>query len=318
MENGFAAFRSRNPRSRFSRFGQNNARDSDEQQGLLHDSDDEAAGNTSGSKRPSLTTRLSEDHRRQYGTNGDTDSVPLRPSTTVQLGSQRAGFIASLFASKERAPRDLSRTISLGDSDRVRSRYPANVVRNQKYNVITFLPKVLYEQFKFFFNLYFLLVALSQFIPALKIGFIATYVAPLAFVLCITIGKEAIDDWARYKRDLESNSAPYKLLVPNTSSIARSQARLARKASPNKPLSLGSDLGQSRVVQIPSSRIKVGDLVVLDKNQRVPADMVLLQTFSNDATIEGGTGSVAPTPADESTQFVLGDDEDEETSGKSR
>ncbi len=129
-------------------------------------------------------------------------------------------------------------------------------------------------------------MALSQFIPALKIGFIATYVAPLAFVLCITIGKEAIDDWARYKRDLESNSAPYKLLVPNDSAIARAQTRLARKASPNKPLSLGSDLGQSRVVQIPSSKIKVGDLVVLDKNQRVPADMVLLQTFSNDTAIE--------------------------------
>ena len=43
-------------------------------------------------------------------------------------------------------------------------------MRNQKYNVFTFLPLVLYEQFKFFFNLYFLLVALSQFVPALKIG----------------------------------------------------------------------------------------------------------------------------------------------------
>jgi len=44
------------------------------------------------------------------------------------------------------------------------------MVRNQKYNLFTFFPLVLYEQFKFFFNLYFLLVALSQFIPALKIG----------------------------------------------------------------------------------------------------------------------------------------------------
>ncbi|KAJ9478875.1 putative phospholipid-transporting ATPase NEO1 [Pseudozyma hubeiensis] len=308
-ETGFAAFRSRNTRSRFSRFGQNNARDSDEQQGLLQESDDENAG---GSKRPGLTPRQSEDHRRQYGTHSDSDSLPPPSTTVVQLGSRRAGFIASLFAPREGAPRDLSRTISLGDSDRVRSKYPANVVRNQKYNVITFLPKVLYEQFKFFFNLYFLLVALSQFIPALKIGFIATYVAPLAFVLCITIGKEAIDDWARYKRDLESNSAPYKLLVPNHSAIAKAQSRLARKASSNKPLSLGSDLGQSRVVQIPSSKIKVGDLVVLDKNQRVPADMVLLQTFSNDATIETGIGSTAATPADDSTQFVLGEDDDDE------
>ncbi|CDU24228.1 probable NEO1-P-type ATPase, a proposed aminophospholipid translocase [Sporisorium scitamineum] len=308
-ETGFAAFRSRNPRSRFSRFGQNNARDSDEQQGLLQDSDEEASGRLNGSKRPTLTSRPSEDHRRQYGTHGDSDGIPPPSNTVVQLGSRRAGLIASLFSSKERTPRDLSRTISLGDSDRVRSKYPANVVRNQKYNIITFLPKVLYEQFKFFFNLYFLLVALSQFIPTLKIGFIATYVAPLAFVLCITIGKEAIDDWARYKRDVESNSAPYKLLVPSDSALAKAQACLARKASSNKPLSLGSNLGQSRVVQVPSSKIKVGDLVVLDKNQRVPADMVLLQTFSNDAAIETGAGSAAPTPADESTQFVLGDDE---------
>lgn len=60
--------------------------------------------------------------------------------------------------------------ISYALSDKQRSRYPANIVRNQKYNAFTFLPIVFYEQFKFFFNLYFLLVALSQFIPALKIG----------------------------------------------------------------------------------------------------------------------------------------------------
>jgi phospholipid-translocating ATPase len=47
---------------------------------------------------------------------------------------------------------------------------PPNTIRNHKYNVFTFLPVVLYEQFKFFFNMYFLLVALSQFIPALQVG----------------------------------------------------------------------------------------------------------------------------------------------------
>lgn len=36
--------------------------------------------------------------------------------------------------------------------------------------MVSFLPLVFYEQFKFFFNFYFLVVALSQFIPALKIG----------------------------------------------------------------------------------------------------------------------------------------------------
>src|SRR5258708_20289996 len=55
-------------------------------------------------------------------------------------------------------------------ADKLQSKFPPNLVRNQKYNIFTFLPIVFYEQFKFFFNLYFLLVALSQFIPALKIG----------------------------------------------------------------------------------------------------------------------------------------------------
>jgi len=50
------------------------------------------------------------------------------------------------------------------------SSYPPNVTCNQKYTPLTFLPKVLYEQFKFFFNLYFLVVALSQFVPALQVG----------------------------------------------------------------------------------------------------------------------------------------------------
>jgi len=45
-----------------------------------------------------------------------------------------------------------------------------NVIKNQKYNVATFLPLVLFNQFKFFFNLFFLLTALSQFVPALQTG----------------------------------------------------------------------------------------------------------------------------------------------------
>ena len=49
-------------------------------------------------------------------------------------------------------------------------RFPRNVVRNQKYSALSFLPVVLVEQFNQFSNLYFLIIALSQFIPALKVG----------------------------------------------------------------------------------------------------------------------------------------------------
>ena len=39
-----------------------------------------------------------------------------------------------------------------------------NIVKNTKYNLFTFVPKVFFNQFKFFFNLFFLITALTQLI----------------------------------------------------------------------------------------------------------------------------------------------------------
>ncbi|KAG9102404.1 putative aminophospholipid-translocase [Ceratobasidium sp. 370] len=167
---------------------------------------------------------------------------------------------------KPPSSKDKSRTIPFRPPDSFQSKFPANVVRNQKYTVFSFLPLVIYAQFKFFFNLYFLLVALSQFIPALKIGFIATYVAPLAFVLAVTMGKEAWDDVLRNRRDREANAQRYLILEPDSSS-----------PSPTTP-------GFPPTRATPSSQLKVGDLVQLTQNQRVPADMLLLRTSDPSGT----------------------------------
>jgi len=72
--------------------------------------------------------------------------------------------------------------------------FPSNKLNNQKYNIFTFLPLLLFNEFKFFFNMFFLLTALSQFIPTLKVGLLVTYVAPLGVVLTVTMLKEAYDD----------------------------------------------------------------------------------------------------------------------------
>ncbi|KAF8880756.1 hypothetical protein BD779DRAFT_1675759 [Infundibulicybe gibba] len=169
--------------------------------------------------------------------------------------------------------KDNSRTVPFRPPDKLRSRYPPNIVRNQKYNVFTFLPIVFYEQFKFFFNLYFLLVALSQFVPALKIGFILTYIAPLAFVLFVTMGKEAYDDYKRNLRDREANSQKYLILEPpppgDSSALSSESVYLNTHANTRS---------------VPSSSLKVGDLIRLEKNQRVPADLVLLRTSDASGT----------------------------------
>lgn len=42
-------------------------------------------------------------------------------------------------------------------------------------------------------------MALSQFIPEIRIGYLYTYWGPLAFVLSVTLFREAIDDIGRYR-----------------------------------------------------------------------------------------------------------------------
>ncbi|XP_005866283.2 PREDICTED: probable phospholipid-transporting ATPase IIA isoform X1 [Myotis brandtii] len=140
------------------------------------------------------------------------------------------------------------RTVWLGHPEKRDQRYPRNVINNQKYNFFTFLPGVLFNQFKYFFNLYFLLLACSQFVPEMRLGALYTYWVPLGFVLAVTIIREAVEEIRCYLRDKEVNSQVYsRLTVRGT-------------------------------VKVKSANIQVGDLIIVEKNQRVPADMIFLRT----------------------------------------
>ncbi|XP_072808477.1 probable phospholipid-transporting ATPase IIB isoform X2 [Vicugna pacos] len=114
-----------------------------------------------------------------------------------------------------------ARTVWLGYPEKCEEKHPRNSIKNQKYNVFTFIPGVLYEQFKFFLNLYFLVVSCSQFVPALKIGYLYTYWAPLGFVLAVTITREAVDEFRRFQRDKEVNSQLYSKLTVRGSCFIR-------------------------------------------------------------------------------------------------
>uniref|UniRef100_A0A8C2ZCX6 Phospholipid-transporting ATPase n=1 Tax=Cyclopterus lumpus TaxID=8103 RepID=A0A8C2ZCX6_CYCLU len=140
------------------------------------------------------------------------------------------------------------RTVWLGHPEKREQRYPRNVINNQKYNFFTFLPLVLFNQFKYFFNLYFLLLACSQFINELRLGGLYTYWVPLGLVLAITIMREAVEEIRCCIRDKEINSQIY------------------------------SKLSTRGTAKVKSSGIQVGDLIIVEKNQRVPADMIFLRT----------------------------------------
>ncbi|XP_076411699.1 putative phospholipid-transporting ATPase IIB isoform X6 [Peromyscus maniculatus bairdii] len=172
-----------------------------------------------------------------------------------------------------------ARTVWLGCPEKCEEKHPRNSIKNQKYNVFTFIPGVLYEQFKFFLNLYFLVVSCSQFVPALKIGYLYTYWAPLGFVLAVTIAREAIDEFRRFQRDKEMNSQLYSKLTVRVSIYTciglYKVAMVCSMSLLNFPLKRIKSLGK---VQVKSSDIQVGDLIIVEKNQRIPSDMVFLRT----------------------------------------
>ncbi|KAJ1515464.1 putative aminophospholipid-translocase [Coelomomyces lativittatus] len=87
-----------------------------------------------------------------------------------------------------------------------------------------------------------------------RIGYLITYVGPLVFVLLITMLKEAVDEYKRYKRDQEINTQPYRVLHQDTWK------------------------------SLPSSQLQVGHVVVVEKNQRVPADLIVLRTKDTSGT----------------------------------
>lgn len=150
-------------------------------------------------------------------------------------------------------------------------RYAANAVKNTKYSPITFLPKLLFEQFRYFFNLYYLVVALSQLFPPLQIGLLFTYIAPLVFVLAVTMAKEAYDDIQRWRTDVSINHESYERLLP-TGATTRVRAQ----------------------------DIEVGHVIRVSTDQRVPADLVMLRTHD-----QSGTAFVRTDQLDGETDWKL-------------
>uniref|UniRef100_A0A669DWE0 Phospholipid-transporting ATPase IC n=1 Tax=Oreochromis niloticus TaxID=8128 RepID=A0A669DWE0_ORENI len=73
-----------------------------------------------------------------------------------------------------------------------------NAIKTYKYNVITFLPLNLYEQFKRVANIYFLALLILQIIPEISTLPWYTTLIPLVIVLGITAIKDLVDDLVRF------------------------------------------------------------------------------------------------------------------------
>ncbi|GAO48796.1 phospholipid-translocating P-type ATPase [Saitoella complicata NRRL Y-17804] len=128
------------------------------------------------------------------------------------------------------------------------NKYVDNHISTAKYNLATFVPKFLFEQFSKYANLFFLFTAIIQQVPTVSPTNRWTTIAPLAFVLLVSAFKELVEDVKRHQQDRELNRSRASVLEGNT------------------------------FVDRRWVNVRIGDMVKVESEEYFPADLVLISS----------------------------------------
>uniref|UniRef100_A0A672Q942 Phospholipid-transporting ATPase n=1 Tax=Sinocyclocheilus grahami TaxID=75366 RepID=A0A672Q942_SINGR len=146
--------------------------------------------------------------------------------------------------------------------------YANNKIKTTKYTLLSFLPKNLFEQFHRFANVYFVFIALLNFVPVVNAFQPELALAPVVFILSVTAIKDLWEDYRRHRSDKEINHMD--CLV-----YSRSEKQYVEKYW---------------------KELRVGDFIRLRCNEILPADVLLLSSSDPDrlchietATLDGET-----------------------------
>jgi phospholipid-translocating ATPase len=171
-----------------------------------------------------------------------------------------------LLRTTETPPTADGRHINLGSSDlsipideRTGRPYVNNVIRSGRYTLLNFFPRQLLAQFSKLANFYFLTVSILQMIPGLSTTGTYTTIVPLLIFVGISMAKEGYDDIRRWRLDKEENN--------------RDTLILDREWHCNS-------LDKTRWKSTKWHDVKVGDVLRLQRNDPIPADLVLLHVDS--------------------------------------
>ncbi|CAG9326660.1 unnamed protein product [Blepharisma stoltei] len=127
--------------------------------------------------------------------------------------------------------------------------FTTNTISTSKYNCLTFLPKNLWNQFHKLANIYFLVVAVLQSIPAISVsGGVPNILLPLVFVMTVSAIKDLVEDLKRKRSDKEEN-------------VRQTHIRVGRDWR-----------------KVTWQEVRVGDIIRVKKDEYFPADIILLNT----------------------------------------
>uniref|UniRef100_A0A8C2CQK5 Phospholipid-transporting ATPase n=1 Tax=Cyprinus carpio TaxID=7962 RepID=A0A8C2CQK5_CYPCA len=120
-------------------------------------------------------------------------------------------------------------------------RYEGNAIRTNKYRLWSFIPMNLFEQFHRMANIYFVGLAILNFVPVVNAFQPEVALIPICIILALTAVKDGWEDFRRYQTDQQLNNTPCFIF------------------------SRWKD-------------VRVGDFVRVLSNEIIPADILLLHT----------------------------------------
>ena len=138
----------------------------------------------------------------------------------------------------------------INNNERNKSEYKHknNKIITAKYNILTFLPKALFYQFKRVSTIYFIIIAILNMIPAISPLYSASSLIPVVVVLAISLIREGYEDYQRIKFDKSQNSILVKVYRNNI------------------------------WTEIPSSKLEIGEIIYVKQNELFPADLVIIDS----------------------------------------
>ena len=167
-----------------------------------------------------------------------------------------------LLRMNEISPSPDGRHINLDFSDpsipidkRTGMSYISNVIRSSRYTLLNFFPRQLLAQFSKLANFYFLMVSILQMIPGLSTTGTYTTIVPLLIFVGISMAKEGYDDIRRWRLDKEENNRDTLVLDREWHSSSQDKTRWK---------------------SVKWHDVKVGDVLLLRRNDPIPADLALL------------------------------------------
>ena len=145
----------------------------------------------------------------------------------------------------------------------------SNTVTTAQYNLVSFFPVNLLVQFMKPANVYFLVIAVMQLIPAISLtGTMPTVAIPLVIVVLVNMAKDGVEDYRRHVSDRRENSQLVRMLDRTTGCLTNKKWK----------------------------KVRVGDIIAVENRQSCPADIVLLASsdgcgvcFIETANLDGET-----------------------------